>query len=139
MHLKTRILVVEDEKIAAIHIQTKLTQLGYNILGVVSSGEDAIDAIGKSLPDLVLMDIMLQGKMDGVDTAEQIQAKFNIPVIYLIAYINETLFQRAKITAPLGYILKPFHEYELYAAIETALFRHKMEQMVSLRKRSRQL
>lgn len=127
---KAQLLVVEDEHVAAWHIQTKLTQLGYKVVGIVSSGEEALETVNMTHPDLVLMDIMLKGKMDGVEAAEQIKARFDIPVIYLTAYINETIFQRAKITAPLGYILKPFHENELYAAIETALFRHKMEQMV---------
>lgn len=123
----TKILVVEDESIVAKDIQTTLRSLGYSVPAVVSSGEAAIDRAAASDLDLVLMDIVLKGEMDGVEAAEQIYENFNIPVIYLTAYADDHTLQRAKTTTPFGYILKPFEERELQTAIEIALYRHKME------------
>lgn len=123
----TRILVVEDESIVAKDIQTTLQSLGYSVPAVVSSGEAAIDRAAVSDLDLVLMDIVLKGEMDGVEAAEHIYGNFNIPVIYLTAYADDHTLRRAKTTTPFGYILKPFEERELQTAIEIALYRHKME------------
>jgi PAS domain S-box-containing protein len=92
----------------------------------VASGEEAIHKAGETQPDLVLMDIMLKGYQDGVEAARQIFARFNIPVVYLTAYTDETTLQRAKVTEPYGYILKPFEERELHIAIEMAIYKHKM-------------
>ncbi len=123
----TRILVVEDESIVAKDIQTTLQTLGYSVPDVVSSGEAAIDRAAASDLDLVLMDIVLKGEMDGIEAAERIYGHFNIPVVYLTAYADDHTLQRAKTTTPFGYILKPFEERELQTAIEIALYRHKME------------
>ncbi len=122
----TKILVVEDENIVAKDIQNTLKALGYTVTAVVASGEEAIQKAGETQPDLVLMDIMLKGYQDGVEAARQIFARFNIPVVYLTAYTDETTLQRAKITEPYGYILKPFEERELHIAIEMAIYKHKM-------------
>ncbi len=122
-----KILVVEDEGIVSMHIQNSLKNLGYIISGAASSGEEAIEMAKKSWPDLVLMDIVLKGKMDGIEAAAQIRHKLNIPVIYLTAYGDESTLRRAKITEPFGYLLKPFKERELHIAIEIALYKHGIE------------
>jgi PAS domain S-box-containing protein len=121
------ILVVEDEIIVAKSIQERLNRLGYNVPAVVSSGSGAIKESEKNHPDLILMDIKLEGDMDGIEAAEQIRSRYDIPIVYLTAYADEEILQRAKITEPYGYIVKPFEERELQANIEIALYKHKME------------
>jgi diguanylate cyclase (GGDEF)-like protein/PAS domain S-box-containing protein len=124
---KVQILVVEDENIVAKDLQQRLKALGYEIPAVASSGEEAVRKAEESQPDLVLMDIRLKGNMDGVETADIMRRKFNIPVVYLTAYADNHTLQRAKITEPFGYILKPFEERELHTCIEVALYKHQME------------
>jgi two-component system cell cycle sensor histidine kinase/response regulator CckA len=124
---ETRILVVEDEVIIAMEIRDRLGKLGYTVTGVAPSGEEAIRKMVETQPDLVLMDIMLEGPMDGVETAERIRATHDVPVIFLTAYSDSTTLERAKISEPFGYILKPFDERELHTTIEIALYRHQME------------
>ena len=121
-----RILVVEDEIITADDIRENLQDLGYTVLAV-SSGEEAIKKIEEASPDLVLMDIMLRKELDGIETAKQIRFRFNIPVVYLTAYSDKKILERAKITEPFGYIIKPFSERELQINIDIALCKHKME------------
>ena len=125
---KARILVVEDEIIVAQDIQMTLTQLGYEVCATVISGEAALACLDETRPDLVLMDIHLAGKLDGVATAERIRQRMQIPIIYLTAHSDEATLQRANITEPYGYILKPFEERELSIAIDIALYRHETEQ-----------
>lgn len=124
---ETQILIVEDESIVAEDIRRTLQSLGYNVPYVVSSGEEAIKKVKENSPDLVLMDIMLKGEMDGIEAAGQIRSHFNIPVVYLTAYSDDKILERAKITEPFGYIIKPFKERELQINIEIALYEHKME------------
>ena len=125
---KANILIVEDEGIVAEDIQSILKDLGYGVVSVASSGEEAVKKAGGTRPpDLVLMDIVLKGDMDGIEAAKQIHARLNIPVVYLTAYADKKTLERAKITEPFGYILKPFGERELYTNIEMALYRNKME------------
>jgi len=124
---KKQILVVEDESIVAEHIRRSLQNMGYSVSSVASSGEKAIKEVEENVPDLVLMDIVLQGEMDGIETAKQIRLRFNIPVVYLTAYSDEKILERAKITEPFGYVIKPFNERELRINIEIALYKHKME------------
>ncbi len=124
---KAGILIVEDERIIAMDIKHSLLNLGYEVVGMAASGEDAIVKAGESCPDLILMDIMLQGEIDGIEAAEQIRQFYNIPLVYLTAYANDSILERAKITQPFGYVLKPFRETELVSNIEIALYRHKME------------
>ena len=124
---KARIFIVEDEAIVAKDIEISLKNLGFAVSGTAFSGEKAIINIGENRPDLVLMDIMLKGEMNGIDAASQIKARFNIPVIYLTAHANEEMLQSAKLTEPFGYIIKPFEERELGSTIDIALYRHKME------------
>ncbi len=122
-----QILVVEDESVAAIHIQRALKSLGYEVPAVFDTGEEAIVKAGEIQPNLVLMDIILKGKMDGVEAAELIRSRYDIPVIYLTASSDSSTFQRAKVTEPFGYILKPFQEAVLRTTIEIALYKHEIE------------
>jgi two-component system cell cycle sensor histidine kinase/response regulator CckA len=130
---KPGILIVEDERIIAMDIKHSLLNLGYDVVGMAASGEDAIVKAGEACPDLILMDIMLQGKLDGIEAAEQIRQRYNIPMVYLTAYANDTILARAKITEPFGYVLKPFRETELHSNIEIALYRHEMEKKLQHR------
>lgn len=123
----TQILVVEDENIVARDIENTLRRLGYAVPAVASSGEEAIEKAAAMHPDLVLMDIKLRGKTDGVTAAEEISDRLDIPIVYLTAYADQQTLQRAKLTEPFGYVLKPFDERSLYAAIEMALHRHRMQ------------
>jgi PAS domain S-box-containing protein len=129
----TKILVVEDEAIVAESIKIKLTKMGYSVVSTASSADEAIRKTGEYLPDLVLMDIVLQGEMDGIEAAGQIHTRFDIPVVYLTAYSDEKTLVRAKITEPFGYIIKPFKERELQVAIEISLFKHDMEKKLKER------
>jgi|SRR6516165_9130893 CheY-like chemotaxis protein len=125
-----QILVVEDESIVARNIQMELTGLGYKVPAIVSSGEDALQKVAETHPDLVLMDIVLKGDLDGVQTAEQIRERYDVPVVFLTAYADERTLQRAKRTEPFGYLLKPYEERELETTIEIALQKHKTERVL---------
>jgi signal transduction histidine kinase len=124
---KTKILVVEDEAIVAEDIASRLENMGYEIVDILATGEEAIAIAKNTQPDLVLMDIILQGKIDGVEAAREIRTHFKIPVVYLTANADDKTLNRAQITEPFGYILKPFKEKELFATIEIALSRHRAE------------
>ncbi len=123
----TRILVVEDEAIVAKDIETALHGLGYSVPAVAASGEAAIEKAEALHPDLVLMDIRLKGQIDGVKAAGEINGRLGIPIVYLTAHADQQTLRRAKTTQPLGYILKPFDERDLSAAIELALHRHRSQ------------
>ncbi len=127
---KINILVVEDEGIVAKDIQNSLRRLGYNVPVTVSSGEEAIIAAEQQHPDLVMMDIMLKGELSGIEAADQIRQRFDIPVIYLTAYADESTLAKAKVTEPYGYIIKPFKEIDLHTTIEMALYKHGKESEV---------
>ena len=122
-----KIMIVEDERIIALDLKSSLNKFGYEVIGIFSSGEKAIEKIGELQPDLVLMDILLKGKMDGVQTAEQISSQFQIPIVFLTAHTDDTNLQRAKETYPFGYIVKPFEERDLYTTVEIAIYRAKAE------------
>lgn len=124
---KSRILVVEDEAIIAKNLQRQLENYGYTVPAVVATGEDAVKEASGNNIDLVLMDIVLLGEMDGIEAGGQIHSKFDIPVIYLTAYADETMLERAKITEPFGYIVKPFEDRELHSTIQMALYKYNME------------
>lgn len=130
MNQKVRILIVEDESIVAIDLKKTLVNLGYEVPCVVRSGEKAVEKVLEIVPDLILMDIMLEGEMTGIDAAGEIRKKKDIPVIYLTAYANESTLAQAKITQPSGYILKPFDEKNLVSSIEMALYKHKLDSIV---------
>jgi len=124
---KAQILIVEDERIVAEDIKQSLESLGYIVCAVASSGEEAIKKAEEYNPDLVLMDIVLKGEMDGIEAATKIRSHFKIPIVYLTAYADEKTLERAKLTEPFGYIIKPFDERELHTAIEIAFYKSKME------------
>ncbi len=124
---EVRVLVVEDEMIVARDIENRLNNLGYTVVGLASTGEEAVRSALGNVPDLVLMDIMLKGEMDGIQAAEQINRELDIPIVYLTAYADETTLERAKITGPFGYIVKPFEQRGLHTTIETALYKHELE------------
>jgi PAS domain S-box-containing protein len=124
---KANILIVEDERIVAEDIKSSLLEMGFGVVGIASSGVDAIKKSKIENPGLVLMDIMLEGDMNGIETSEQIRVLFNIPVVFLTAYTDEDIITRAKKTEPYGYIVKPFEDIELVSTIEVALYKHKME------------
>ncbi|MFO7891785.1 MAG: response regulator [bacterium] len=124
---RPKIVIVEDEHIIAMEIQDRLENLGYNVPVLFSSGEEAVKQIKTIKPDLVIMDIMLRGEMDGIEAAEKIQNQLDIPVVYLTAYSDKNTLERAKITQPFGYILKPLEKRELHSTIEIALYKHKIE------------
>jgi two-component system response regulator len=121
------ILVVEDEELIGQDIKYLLEDLGYDVPYLVPSGEEAISRAGETHADLVLMDIMLEGEMDGIEAANQINKDYGIPVIYLTAYRNEEILERAKVTEPYAYIIKPFEERELRTNVEIVLNRHRAE------------
>jgi PAS domain S-box-containing protein len=124
---KAKILVVEDEAITAKDLQDELRGLGYDAPAIASSGEGAIKKAEEIKPDLVLMDIVLKGDMDGIEAAERICDLFDIPVVYVTAYLDEERLEKTKVTEPYGYIIKPFGDKDLRPVIEMALQRHKLE------------
>ncbi|MBF0556878.1 MAG: response regulator [Nitrospirae bacterium] len=133
---KVAILIVEDEAIVSMEIRERVQRLGYRVCDSVSTGELAIEKAGEKHPDLVLMDIRLDGQMDGVEAAEAIQKQFRIPVIYLTANSDDKTVLRAKLTEPFGFILKPFHERDLRTNIEMAMYKHKMAEASSLQRKT---
>ena len=125
---KTTVLIVEDEAIVAADLASKLTHLGYEISGTLTSGEEAVTLAQRLRPNLVLMDIRLTGAMDGVEAAERIRRNCGLPVIYITAHSDRETLQRAKLTEPFGYILKPFLDRELETHIQMALYKHQAEE-----------
>jgi len=130
------ILIVEDELLIAKNLSHKLESLGYQIVGIVSCGADAIQRAGEMEPDLILMDIVIKGDIDGIETAVRINQKFDIPIIYTTAYADDETLQRAENTGSYGYLLKPFKQRELHATIKIALSKHqeavKMQKVIAL-------
>jgi PAS domain S-box-containing protein len=124
---KAAILIVEDSFIVAYHLQTTLESEGYRVLGTEDSGEKALAFLEKQRPDLILMDIMLNGELDGIETARTVKAKYNLPVIYITALTDKDTIQRAKVTEPFGYLTKPFEDREIFTVIEMALYKHEIE------------
>jgi len=125
---KANILIVEDEYLIANDLSSMLKRMGYEVLDILSCGEDVLQKVSEVSPDLVLMDIRLGGDMDGIEAAKQIKDCSNIPIIYLTANADEVTLNRAMITEPYGYILKPIEERELQICIAMALYKHKMEE-----------
>ena len=119
-----KIMVVEDEWVVADQLCRNLEDIGYRICSTASAGDEAIRKVEADSPDLILMDIVLKGKMDGIEAAARINSQFNIPVIYMTAYTNQEYIERAKQTKPFSYLVKPFNQEELRANIEMALHRH---------------
>jgi len=132
---KTKIMVVEDESIVARDIRNMLLGLGYEVTDVLTTAREAVSSAENKTPDLVLMDIMLHGESSGVEAADEIYGRLNIPVVYLTAFADENTLQRAKKTEPFGYLLKPFEERELQTAIEIARYKFEMEMKLKNRER----
>ncbi len=128
-----RIMIVEDEQITASDIAETLQHLGYSVTAVVASGAEAIRKAEESAPDLVLMDIRIKGEIDGIETAQEMRQRFDIPVVYLTAHADEHTLARAKLAEPLGYLVKPFQQPELQASIQMALHKHQMDRQARAR------
>ncbi|MFO0879052.1 MAG: response regulator [Gemmataceae bacterium] len=125
-----RILIVEDELIIAQGIERQLRLLEYDVTGLASTGEQALQLAEQTRPDLVLMDIQLGSAMDGITAADLIRQRYNLPVVFLTAHSDESTLRRARATKPFGYIVKPFEEKDLHTSIEIGLERHRTEQRV---------
>lgn len=124
---KGRILIVEDENIVSMGIQMMLKRLGYTIADVISSGENVINKVESTFPDLVLMDVMLKGELDGIEASKEIITKFGIPVIYIIACPNSKKLKRNWNSGYYEFIIKPFDEMDLKKSIEILLYRQRKE------------
>jgi len=123
----SRILVVDDEAIITMLLEERLTAMGYSVVGMAASGEEAVEKTRRLTPDLVLMDIVMPGKLNGIDAARIVTEDLDIPVVFVTSYADDTIIRTAKSVRPYGYIVKPFNELELKAAIEVALFRKTTE------------
>lgn len=130
-----RILVVEDESIVALDIRKTLMDMGHDVPSAVTSGEECIKRASEYCPDLVMMDIHIRGVYDGITTATLLRERFDVPIVYLTAHADDETISRAKVTAPFGYILKPFKPVELKSVVEIALSKHEMERRVRQREK----
>ncbi len=131
--VQTKVLVVEDEGIVAMDLRRTLEGFGYQVPAMAISGSEALEMARETRPDIVLMDIRLEGQMDGIDVALKLKSSLDVPVVFLTAYGNETTLQRAKTAQPFGFLLKPFQERELRSAVEVALYKHGMERKLRQR------
>ncbi len=125
-----RILIVEDDELTAKLIEADLEQMEHKVVAKVPNGEEAVTTADETKPDLVLMDILLEGEMDGIETADQIRSRFNIPVVYLTGHGEKDVLDKAKLTEPYGYLVKPVSASEMRGTIETALYKHQMEKQL---------
>ena len=123
----SKILVVDDEAIITMQLEERLHAMGYTVVGMAASGEDAIDKARRLSPDLILMDIVMPGKLNGIEAAQTIIGELDIPVVFVTSYADDAIIEKAKQVRPYGYIVKPFNELEIKAAIEVALFRKAAE------------
>lgn len=126
MNVPAKVLLVEDDEIAARHLRQLLPRMGYLVTDIVREGEAVVATVAAELPDIILMDISLGGKMDGISTVEELQANFDIPIIYLTANSDSAAFERAKFTEPYAYLVKPYDTNQLKIALEIALLKHSM-------------
>ena len=131
-----RILIVEDEAVTSVMLEKTLKELGYEVVGSAFDGREAIAIARDKRPDLILMDIRIQGDMDGIETAKQIYQQYNIPSIYLTAHSDEETIKRAIESGPFGYLIKPFKERELYSNIEMVAHKHKLYRTTTARNES---
>ena len=130
-----KILVVEDERIIAIDLQRRLERFGYTVVAIAETGALALELVKQYSPDIILMDIMLVGDIDGIETATIIKKNYSIPVIFLTAYSDEKTLERAKVAEPSGYILKPFKDKELYTTIDISLYKYRVDQELKRQQR----
>ncbi len=141
---KKNILIVEDEGLLVVQLELDLERMGHTVAGIYASGEEALQGIETARPDLVLMDIKLQGEMDGIETADHINKRYDIPIIFMTAHSEESTIERAKLTEPYGYLLKPINPRELQIAVEVAVYKSKIDKektqlTLELRKATEQL
>jgi diguanylate cyclase (GGDEF)-like protein/PAS domain S-box-containing protein len=122
-----KLLIVEDELLISRHIEQMAQNLGYQVVEVTDSGEEALNLVREKSPDLVLMDIRLKGAVDGIEAATRIWKQYSIPIVYLTAYADEDTLKKATSAEPFGYLIKPFEEKELLVAIEMAFYKHQVE------------
>ena len=127
---KADILIVEDEALVAADLGDRLREMGYTIAGELASGEEALEKIPNLRPDLILMDIVLDGEMDGIEAARQVRSRWDTPVVFLTAHADHNTLRRARLAEPFGYVIKPFAEAELHATLEMALYKHKADSRV---------
>ncbi len=127
---KVKILIVEDESIVAKDIQYSLIKLGYSVSGIASNAEKAIELATSELPDIIIMDIMLKGDINGIEAALTLRQELSLPVIFLTAYSDVATIEKAKVAEPYGYIIKPFKEIDLQTTIEVAIYKHSKEQEI---------
>ena len=125
--LPINLMLVEDERVVAFDLKMQLQSFGYRVGAVVASGEEAVERVAAEAPDLILMDIHLEGEMDGVEAALEIQSRHQVPVIYLTAYAEDDTLKRALESRPFGYLVKPWNVRELHASIQMALARRRAE------------
>src|SRR6185369_1056609 len=137
--MTARILIVDDEKISSELVRRMLFNIGYDVCAVANNGNEAVQKTVELRPDLILMDIRLQGEMTGIEAAEKIRKVADTPIVYLTAFSDDSTIDSAKVTQPFGYIEKPFSVGELRSTIEIALYRHKMERQLKERERSYQV
>lgn len=130
-----RILIVEDDRIVARDIQQQITRMGHVVVGTSATGESAIQMACRHQPDLVLMDIRLEGEMDGIEAARRIRDAHQIPIVFLTAYANDETVQRASLTEPFGYLLKPFQEQQMRTVIQMALYKHSSDSKLRMSER----
>lgn len=126
--MTSKILIVEDEALLALDLKNQLENQRYEVTAIAPSNKKAMKLIAETVPDLVLMDIQIKGKIDGVETAKMVKEQYNIPVVFLTAYADDTFLQRAKLAEPFGYLLKPIDTRDLHSTIEMALYKAGMEQ-----------
>jgi PAS domain S-box-containing protein len=127
MTTPARILVVEDDRVVARDIAQQMSRAGHTVVGITARGEDALPLAAGTAPDLILMDVRLEGELDGIDTARLLRENFNLPVVFLTAYADEETVRRATVTEPFGYVLKPFDDMQLRTVVEMALYKHGAE------------
>lgn len=123
-------MIVDDEAVIALRLQETLTAMGYNVVSTSHSGDESVEKARRLRPDLILMDIKMPGKMDGIAVAEIIKTELDIPVIFITAYTEHQIIERAKQAEPYGYIVKPFQDRELRAVVELALYKKDMERQL---------
>jgi PAS domain S-box-containing protein len=126
-----KILIVEDEVITAMDIKNMLKNFGFDVVGIASTGKDAINKAEEFKPDLVLMDISLKGDMDGIEAAEEIKSLHDIPVVYMSAFTDTNTFERIKFTNPYGFVNKPVSSELLLISIETAIYKHNLDKKLA--------
>lgn len=121
-----QVLIVEDERIVAADIASTLASLGYGVIGIAATAEQAIALASQNVPDIALMDVRIQGALDGIETAAMLRQRFRVPIVFLTAYADEETLARARLVSPAGYLMKPFSESQLRSALEVALHSHRM-------------